>query len=115
MEINQTSLIFWMVLFALFWLGVFVLPAFRLKRAILQVIRIFTREQSFCFNNSKTVNELGLAPPPIWDRLFKMRDFKPFAVQVLIRAGVIHLSDDGKMCMRENKAAEFLAANSLEP
>jgi hypothetical protein len=44
-----------------------------------------------------------------------MRDFKPFAVQVLIRAGVIHLSDDGKMCMRENKAAEFLAANSLKP
>ena len=74
MEINETSLIFWVALFALFWLGVFVLPMFRLKRAIVQVIGIFRREQSFCFNNSKTENELGLAPPPFWDRFLKLRD-----------------------------------------
>jgi hypothetical protein len=104
-----------MVLFALFWLGVFVLPMVRLKRAILQVIRIFRREGSLCFQRSKTVGELGLGPPPLWDSIFKMRDFRPFAVQVLIKAGVIHLDPEGRMCMRENKAAEFLAVNGMEP
>jgi hypothetical protein len=110
---NQTHLIFWMVLFTLFWLGIFVLPAFRLKRAILQVIQIFRRQQSFCSSNSKTQDELGLAPPPMWDGFFRLRDFKPFAIRVLVKAGVIHLSENGKMCLQENKAAEFLAANRI--
>jgi len=110
---NQTSVIFWMVLFTLFWLGIFALPALRLKKAVLQVVRIFRREQSFCFNNLKTVDELGLAPPPVWNGIFRLRDFKPYAVQVLVKAGVIHVFEGGKMCLQENKAAEFMAANRI--
>jgi hypothetical protein len=113
METNETNLIFWVVLFTMFLLGIFVLPAFRLKRAILQVIRIFRRHASFCFSNPKTIDELGLAPRPMWESLFRLRDFKPYAIQVLLRGGVIHLSDDGKMCMQENKAAEFLTASGM--
>ncbi len=107
--------IFWLIILGLFWLGLFVIPAYRLKNAILQVIRIFKSQGTFCSSstNAKTSEELGITPPGGM-RIISLRDFKPYAIQVLVKAGIIQLFEDGKMCLQERKAAEFLAANRLE-
>ncbi len=111
----ENTAIFWLIILALFWLGLFIIPAYRLKNAILQVIRIFKTQGTFCSSNAnaKTMEELGMAPPGGL-RLFSIRDFKPYAIQVLVKAGIIQLFENGKMCLRERKAAEFLTANRLE-
>ncbi len=113
METQSSSFIFWGILLALFWLGIFVIPRILLRRAISQVIRIFRGSHSLCSENAKTVDELGLAPPSLTERLFKPRDYKPYALQFLIRAGLVRVSGEGRMCLLENKTAEFVTANRL--
>lgn len=110
----ENTTLFWIVLFTLFWVAIFVIPAFRLRRALLQVIGIFRNTRSLCSAGVKSLDDLGLAPPNIWEGLFRLRDYKGYALQLLIRVGVVQLSEDGKMCLLEEKAAEFLAANRLQ-
>ncbi len=111
----ENTAIFWLIILGLFWLGLFVIPAYRLKNAVLKVIRIFKSQGTVCSSNAnaKSMEELGMAPPGGL-RIFSIRDFKPYAVQVLVKAGIIQLFEDGKMCLRERKAADFMAANRLE-
>ncbi len=103
MEANTSRLLFWIILLTVFWLGLFVLPRLLLRRAILQVIRIFRDSHSLCSETPKTANELGLASQSMMDRLFRPRDYKPYALQLLVRSGMVRLSGEGKMCLLEDK------------
>jgi hypothetical protein len=104
MEAISTSyLLFWMVLLALFWMGFFVIPRILLRRAISQVISIFRKNHSLCSESPKTVDELGLAPRSLFERFFKPRDYKPYGLQLLINAGIVYRTEDGKLCLLEEK------------
>jgi hypothetical protein len=108
METESVNIIYWVILFTLFWLGLFVIPRILLRRAFSQVISIFRRNHSLCTETPKTVDELGLAPKSLMDRMLKPRDYKPYALQVLIRAGVVRLTENGKVYLLEERAVEFL-------
>ena len=84
------------------------LQAFLLKRAVRQVIDRFRECQTLCSQGSKTVAELGLQPRPFFERLFKPRDYKPYALQLLIQRGVVRLTDGDKLCLVENKVHDIL-------
>jgi hypothetical protein len=108
METVSTSyLLFWMVLLTLFLMGFFVIPRILLRRAISQVVRIFRDHHSLCSEIPKTVEELGLTPQSLMDRLIKPRDYKPYALQVLINAGVIRQGKEGKLCLLEEGLPEL--------
>ncbi len=113
METGSANVISLMVLFMFFWLGLFVIPGLLLRKAISQVISVFRRNHSFCTETPKTIEELGLAPQNQLNGFFKARDYKPYALQVLIRAGVVRLGEEGKMCLLEDKTSEFLTANRI--
>jgi hypothetical protein len=109
METISTSyLLFWIVLLTLFWMGFFVIPRILLRRAISQVIRIFRNHHSLCSESPKTIDELGLTPQSLMDRLVKPRDYKPYGLQVLINAGVVHRTQEGKLCLLEERLPELL-------
>ncbi len=104
---HTSNLAFWMILLSLFWIGFFILPQMLLRRAIAEVVNIFRQSHSLCTETPKTAEELGLAPQRPMDRLFKRRDYKPFALQWLIKSGFVRLTGEGKMCLWENKLPGF--------
>ena len=81
--------------------------AFLVKRAVTQVVDRFRTNHGLCSQGSKSIDELGLQPPSFLERIYKPRDYKPYALKMLIKTGAVRLSDDGKMCLFEKKLQRF--------
>jgi hypothetical protein len=101
------------MLFALLWVAFFTIPRYLIKRAVSQVISIFRQSHSLCSESPKTVNELGLEPKSLADRMLKLRDYKPYALQILVYTGVVRVTNDEKVCLLEEKVPELLQMNKL--
>ena len=82
------------------------LPAFFMKRAIAQVREIFYRHGAIGAESAKSVNELGLTPPGLVERLTRSRDYKPQALQYLKQAGEVLMTEDGRLYMVKEKREE---------
>ena len=95
------------VLFALFTAGAltlaFWLSSFLMQRAILKVIEIFYRNNALSLQTAKTIEELGLTPPDLLQRLTHLRDYKPQALKILIKQGIVKRTRDGKLYLLEEK------------
>ena len=81
----------------------FVIPGWRLKRAIRQVVQIFRKTNATSVKNAKTVDALGLRPLGFFERMLKLRDYKPYALTVMMSAGVVLQTEDGKVYLSEEK------------
>ena len=108
-----TSLLFVLILLAIFGISLFILPRFMLKRAMSQVIRIFRVHRSLSKDNAKTVEELGLKSHSFMERFMKPRDYKPYALQILARHGVLCQTEDGRFYLSEEKLNELLEQKKL--
>ena len=108
METLPANFVFVAILLTLVWLGLFIIPIYLLRRAIFQVIRIFRINHSLCSEGPKTVEELGLMPVSFMDRFSKPRDYKPYALQFLLKSGVVRQDQDGFLCLSEEKLDEVL-------
>jgi hypothetical protein len=98
----------WAMMFAAFWLIVFVLPHFFMRKAVLQILRVFKKNHSLCSESPKTPAELDLRPERFIGR-FSRGAYTLYALQLLIKAGVVRSTDDGKLCLlEENVPSEFL-------
>jgi hypothetical protein len=85
--------------------ALFFIPGWLLRRAVRQVIKIFRWHNATDATNAKSNNELGLRPRPFLNRLMRTRDYKPYALTVMIRAGVVQLTDEGKLYLSEERLA----------
>ncbi len=101
METN--TIIITILIFVVLLAAIFVIPGWRLKRAMRQVVQIFRRHNATDAKNAKTDDELGLRPRPFLERMFSLRDYKPYALTVLIRAEVVKQTEDGKLYLSEDK------------
>jgi len=90
------------ILVALMLFVMFILPQFLLRRAIPSVIRIFRQGKAVGIENAKTVEELGLKPKSMAQAIFRGREYKITALQVLRNANVIQSTEDGKLYLSEN-------------
>ncbi len=109
---EQTAILVWALIPMLFF-ALFVFPAFRLKRAIYKVIKIFRRQESSCFKGVKGPDELGLRPSGLLDGILRFKDFKVYALQVLMKEDVVWITDDDRLCLKEEKAREFMQKYGL--
>ena len=100
---DANSIIITILVFAVLLAAIFVIPGWRLKRAIRQVIQIFRRHYATDAKNAKTDDELGLKPRPMLQRMTSLRDYKPYALSVMIRAGVVQQTEEGKFYLAEDK------------
>ena len=75
------------------------------KHAARQVIKIFRRHNATDSKNARTIDELGLRPPGILERMMRRRDYKPQALTALMQAGIIKATEDGKLYISEEKLA----------
>ena len=88
----------------------FIVPRWLLRRAARQVIKIFREYNATDSKNAKTIDELGLRPPGMLERMMRRRDYKPYALNALIKAEVIQQTEDGRLYLSEEK----LTASGLE-
>jgi len=108
-----SSVLFVLIILAIFGITLFILPRFMLKRAMSQVIRVFRAHRSLSKENAKTVEELGLKSHSFMERFMKPRDYKPYAIQILARQGILCQTEDGRFYLSEEKFNELLQQKKL--
>jgi len=99
----MNTIILIVVLVVLLLLAFFILPQWRLRRAIRQVIRILREHNAIGVKNAKMVDELGLRPRRMLEGMFKGRDYKQYALNALMKAEIILTTEDGRLYLSEDK------------
>ena len=84
-------------------IALFFIPRFMINRAIHSVIFIFRQHNAVTIRDAKTMEELGLNPKPFLERAFRLRDYKPYALQILRNANVIQQTEDGRLYLDEGQ------------
>ena len=99
----MSSVILIVLIIVLALLALFVIPQWRLRRAIRQVIRILREHNAIDIKNAKMVDELGLRPRRMLEGMFKGRDYKKYALSALMKAEIIQITEDGRLYLSEDK------------
>ena len=99
--------LFFVVMFLAF-AGVLYIRAFYTRRAIFKVIEIFYQHNALGIKGAKTLHELGLERPDFFQRMTKPRDYKQYALQILIKRGIILESEDGRVYLAEERLDQDL-------
>ena len=81
------------------------IPRFMINRAIRSVIRIFRQNNAVTVRDAKTAEELDLNPKPFLQRAFRTRDYKPYALQILMNTNIIQATEDGRLYLAEDQLA----------
>ena len=102
------SILFLALFFIIMIAALFIVTRVMMRRAIKQVVEAFRVHNAWRAENAKTQGELGLNPLTFAQRITKTRDYKPMALRMLVKEGVIILTDDGRMYIVEEKMNEFL-------
>ncbi len=86
-------------------LAMMVIPRIFIGRAINSVIKILRENNAVGRKGAKTIEELGLQPKSLLERLTRPRDYKPRALQLLIGADIVETTEDGKIYLSEENLA----------
>jgi len=70
------------------------------------VIQIFRQNSALDKKTAKTIDELGLKPRGFMEGMFHGRDFKPYALNALVKAGIIQGTGDGRLYLAEDVLME---------
>ena len=100
---DMQGILFIVLLVILFILSVLFLPYWLIMRAVPKVIRAFRQKNAVGENNAMTIEELELKPKSIFRRMFTRRDYSQNALQFLIRADVVDITEEGKFFLNEEK------------
>lgn len=105
--IMQATVALILIIIGLLALAILI-SALRSRSAVAAVIKIFRKHQATDPERAKTRTELGLNVPTFTERLVTpLRDFKPGALQSLIQAEVVAVTEDDRLYLVEEKAAKI--------
>ncbi len=76
-----------------------------IKRNTREVVRIFQKENAIGIQNARTIEELGLKPKSMLQRMLSGQDWKPKALNLLIQTNVVLMTEDGKLYITEGSLA----------
>ncbi len=99
----DSNALFILLIVILAILGFFVLPRIRIRRAVNQVVAILERSNALDVRSAKTVDELGLSSPTFLEGMLRMRDFKPYALQILMQTEVVRQTDGGRLYLAQDR------------
>ncbi len=83
--------------------GIFFVPVFLTKRALSKVVKIFYEHNALRRDQAKSLHELGLEPKNFMERMTSLRDYKPYALQILRQKGVVCTTEDGRFYLVKEK------------
>jgi len=99
--------IFVFILLIVVLLGLFfIIPNLLTRRAVIKLIKMFQQNNAVGIKNARTAEELGLSFPTLMQRMVMPRDYKPRALQALMNAGIIGITEEGKMYLVEENIAD---------
>ena len=78
------------------------------RRAIFKVIEIFYQHHALEIKGAKTRHELGLVRPDFLQKMMKPRDYKQYALQILLKREIILEDEEGKLYMIEERLDQDL-------
>ena len=88
--------------------GILFIYAFQSKRALFKVIGILCQHEALGMRDAKTLRELGLERPDFFQKMMRPRDYKQYALQILIKRGMVSVTEDGKLFLVEDKLDQRL-------
>jgi hypothetical protein len=97
------SIIVIIAFFVFFLVILLVVPALMTRRAIKAVLKIFRQHGALDEETAMTPRELGLEPLSFAKRIMKTRDYKPRALDILGKIGVLQTTAEGKIFLSEEK------------
>jgi hypothetical protein len=59
-------------------------------------------------SDAKTLRELGLESPDFFQKMVRPRDYKQYALQILIKRGMVSVTKDGKLFLVEDMLEQRL-------
>jgi len=92
---NSTVII--IIFFVVAIVGILVIPRFLVKRAINQVVDIFLKNEAIDVASARTITELRLQKKGYLERMVRTRDYKPYALEMLLRADIVIRTEDDKL------------------
>jgi len=78
------------------------------RRAIFKVIEIFYQHQALGTKAAKSRRELGLERPDFLQRMTKPRDYKQYALQILIKREIVIEDEQGRLSLVEERLDQNL-------
>jgi hypothetical protein len=109
---NSISAFLIIILVVVAFGGTFFVRAFFTRRAIFKVVKIFYQHHALGIHDAKTLRELGLERPDFVRRMMKPRDYKQYALEILIKRGIINVNADGRLYMVEERLDQELRCKS---
>jgi hypothetical protein len=88
--------------------GILFLYGFQSKRALFKVIGIFCQHEALGIKDAKTLRELGLESPDFFQKMVRPRDYKQYALQILIKRGMVSVTEAGKLYLVEDNLDQHL-------
>lgn len=87
--------------------GIFI-PAYMTNRATVKVVRIFREHEANDIWSAQNAMQLGIGPRGLLDQLQDpRRDYKPMALRVLIKYGIVRQTGNQKLYLNEKSFADF--------
>jgi len=96
---NDTLMV--IILIIVFVVVALVLPQFMVMRSAPKVIRIFREKDAVGEKKAKAMEELGIKQRSMIENVLRRRDYKPRALQLLLSANVVQMTEDGKLYLDE--------------
>ncbi len=104
----MSSVFLILVIIVLVFGGGLFIRTFLTRRAVFKVIEIFYKHDALGVKGAKTLQELGLERPDFFQRFTKPRDYKQNALQILVKEGIVNVTEEGKVYMLEEKLDQSL-------
>ncbi|MFC1945792.1 hypothetical protein ACFLW1_01180 [Chloroflexota bacterium] len=81
----------------------FLLMRFRVQRAVKQVVKMFRSVNAVDEKSAISAEDLGIIKKGMLQGMFRVRDFKPQALESLVSMGVINFTEDARYYINEEK------------
>ena len=89
------------VIVVLLFAGAFYVSRLLFYKAVRQVVFLFRKRGATSPKSAATLEDLGLAGGGLRDRLFKPRDYRPYALRLLAQANIVRETEEGKAYLSE--------------
>lgn len=81
------------------------LSRYLLKRAVREVVALLRAKGATDPESAAMLEELGLERGGTFDRMFRLRDYRPSALRLLAQANVVRATDGGRIYLSEAQLA----------
>jgi len=95
--------------------AIIIMPRFLLRRAVREVVRIFRKQNATTPLTARTIEELKLQRKGFLQKMWGRRDYKPYALDALVRTGIVKTTEAKKLFLSEEELAISPLGKLVEP